>query len=68
VTVVREPHEVRIYQPSPQGNKSGGNGGIIIVNNTGGNGDVDTKSAPAADYKSVLCNEVSCTQPTPPQK
>jgi hypothetical protein len=66
VTVVREPHEVKLYVPSPRA-KGSGNGSLVTVVNNNGNNDTASQSS-EADYHSVLCNEVSCIPPPPPTK
>ncbi len=65
VTMVRETHEVKLYQRKPKENV-GGNGGITIV--TGDNSKVDKSIDTPADYTSVLCNGISCVPPPKPDK
>jgi hypothetical protein len=66
VTVVREPHEIKMYVPSPSARNGGNRSGITIMDN--GNNGITSQTSDSADYQSVLCNEVSCTPPPPPAK
>jgi hypothetical protein len=68
VTVVRAPHEVKIYVPSPK--EKGGDvvtrSGVTIVTNN--NLGTQAKEADEAEYKSLLCNEVGCVPVPKPSK
>ena len=59
VTVVRETHEVRIYGQVRSHNAGGADGVILTPSGE------PTSDKVSSDYRSVLCNEVSCAQPVP---
>ncbi|WP_156527951.1 pilus assembly protein N-terminal domain-containing protein [Bradyrhizobium stylosanthis] len=64
VTVYRDQHEVKLFLPPSRqqggGQGSTGAGGITIINQSGPNV-LQTTDSP--DFRSVLCNEVGCSQP-----
>lgn len=68
VLVVRSVHEVKVYTPKPIEKTAAENkgSGVMIVNQN--SSQLNTREADEADYKSILCNGISCQSVPKPSK
>lgn len=64
IKVVRQVREVKIYTPKSGDKKSEGGGGSVTVVNSNSSAAPTTKESDQAEYRSILCNEISC-RPVP---